>query len=588
MPNENVPQSRSEAARAFVEYLRQHPEAARTDPEALALRFGLDSRLVRQAVARIPHSERMEERAPSRIADHAGWLVSALDTLLDRAATRPVFFEVASFLVAFGLGYAFSLVPFRTGPGLDGSAFRSSVQISAYLVAFGIALILQMGVFYRRRMARFAAFGGLALWALLALPVMIQVWAQYQGENELNRGVQVLIVGLAMFLPGLIYAGCAVLATLAGGYVHLRRSELEWERMSRQELLERYFELQKRLDRSVVTPDEGQAWEAWPGVSTVMHHPVWSAAIIGLASGIAQVGIYFAFGIPAGDNAGPLAFDILLGIKTLAAFVFFGGATFLSGSAGRGMLAAMAYCVSTWLPGLIPLGGFGAPYIARSFLLQTLSLGFHLIIGAILGVGATIQRRAAREHRLQRDDQAMIVSEMLEIQWRLEEDATSVTVLVVDAAKSTAMKVGADPLDVEYSFREYQMWIAECCAMFGGRVHSVAGDGAVVAFGSPSTALAAARRIQTDVVRFNAELNRLPKPFRLRLGLHAGRVAGDLNDVQFSEVIDIAAHVESIAPVAGIAATGAVVSGLNPEEFLPLAREVDGQPVYLTLNPTEA
>ena len=115
----------------------------------------------------------------------------------------------------------------------------------------------------------------------------------------------------------------------------------------------------------------------------------------------------------------------------------------------------------------------------------------------------------------------------------------------------------------------------------------MAGDGAVVAFPDSPRAMGAARRLQTDVGRFNATLNRLPKPFRLRLGLHAGRVAGHLDDVQFTEVIDIAAHVESIAPVGGIAATAAVVTALGEEGFLPLAREVDGQAVSIALVPTE-
>ena len=131
------------------------------------------------------------------------------------------------------------------------------------------------------------------------------------------------------------------------------------------------------------------------------------------------------------------------------------------------------------------------------------------------------------------------------------------------------------------------MWIAESCAIFGGRIHSVAGDGAVVAFSDNVAAMAAARRLQTDVLRFNDTLNRLPKPFRLRLGLHAGRVAGDLNDVQFTEVIDIAAHVEEIAPVGGIAATDTAIEDLGEEGFLPLAHSVDGQAVFIALVPTE-
>ncbi len=176
---------------------------------------------------------------------------------------------------------------------------------------------------------------------------------------------------------------------------------------------------------------------------------------------------------------------------------------------------------------------------------------------------------------------------MLRIQWRLAGQTKNVCVMVVDAARSAEMKAHADALAIEYSFREYQEWIAGISKSLRGRVHSTAGDGAVVSFPNAADALLAAQRLQTDVDRFNREVNRLPSPFRLRIGLHADEVAGDLRKVEFAEVIDVAAHVQGASPVGGIAATEEAIEGLARSEFVPLANEVDGHRVYLALNPTE-
>ena len=119
-------------------------------------------------------------------------------------------------------------------------------------------------------------------------------------------------------------------------------------------------------------------------------------------------------------------------------------------------------------------------------------------------------------------------------------------------------------------------------------MHSTAGDGAVVAFATCEKAFAAAKRLQTDVVRFNREENILTLPFQLRIGLHHGAVSAQIDEVEFTEVIDIAAHVEGRATVGGIAVTNDVIDVLDPAQFIPMAEEVDGKQIYLARNPTES
>jgi class 3 adenylate cyclase len=65
-----------------------------------------------------------------------------------------------------------------------------------------------------------------------------------------------------------------------------------------------------------------------------------------------------------------------------------------------------------------------------------------------------------------------------------------------------------------------------------------------------------------------------------------GPVSGDLKDVQFTEVIDIAAHVQAAAPVRGILMTREVADCLPEESLIPLKEPVDGHEVLLAYNPT--
>ena len=239
---------------------------------------------------------------------------------------------------------------------------------------------------------------------------------------------------------------------------------------------------------------------------------------------------------------------------------------------------------------LIPIGGYGVKHvIAISNLIPNLlGLAAIVIFSGFAGLAGELNERAALRGNVDRNDPAAIMAEMLRIQWRLSEGKQNVCVLVIDAAKSSRMKAEADPLDAEYSFRLYQEWIARICHQFSGKVHSTAGDGAVVAFATCEKAFAAAKRLQTDVVRFNREENILTLPFQLRIGLHHGAVSAQIDEVEFTEVIDIAAHVEGRATVGGIAVTNDVIDVLDPAQFIPMAEEVDGKQIYLARNPTES
>ncbi|HLK16752.1 MAG TPA: hypothetical protein VKT78_18235, partial [Fimbriimonadaceae bacterium] len=76
---------------------------------------------------------------------------------------------------------------------------------------------------------------------------------------------------------------------------------------------------------------------------------------------------------------------------------------------------------------------------------------------------------------------------------------------------------------------------------------------------------------------------RLSRPFKVRIALHMGRVLADLTQVQFSHVIDVAAHVEKVSPVNGMALTQPIVQLLDPSvtDRLEPGPDVDGVVTYL-------
>jgi class 3 adenylate cyclase len=251
------------------------------------------------------------------------------------------------------------------------------------------------------------------------------------------------------------------------------------------------------------------------------------------------------------------------------------------------LIALTLFFAATVAVELIPVYYFGPTYfqylIDSGLLLEGLTRT--LMVAIVVGVGAHIDKRARVRQKLKEHDPAFVVAEIIEIQWRLNPVAGSSCVVVVDVAGSTRMKTDADPLAVEYSFRAFHDFLTKIGARRGGTVVSTAGDAAVLTFQSCPEALYFAKEVQTDIERFNAQTNRLESPFRLRIGVHTGNVSAQLSDVPFNEVIDIAAHVEKEAPVGGIAITQPVADVLQDERVAELKEQVDGQHVYVVLNP---
>jgi len=572
------------AARQLALHLRQNPEDAKRHPDELAEEFGLPATFVANVLSGVQGPVR---RDPWLSKIDLSFFVRTYESatrIWDRLTINPVLFVVVSSLICAGLIYVANSFS-SAGTVSEGT----NIQLRGISGLFAIITLgLHLACYYKRRMARHAMIGALFLWMGLSFFVMITSWLEVRNTTEGLKAGLLLLAAFAMFILCLVYGAIGSASAVLGAYMDLRKQIRNEDRMSRQDLLERYFELQERLDASQRLTPKASIFDSDLGKALLTTGPLWGL-LIGLVLNTLMIVVMVASGIDLMALNTSLNWALLANMVIgLVAFLSYIAAGFFARNAWWGLASSLAISVGGLPPVFVGIQFFHLQYLERNFSVLPFvlaSLGYMVV--TLFGVlGGIVQRSAAKELNLALNDPAAILAEMVRIQWRLSDRTNQVCVMVVDAAKSSEMKSFADPLAVEYSFREYQQLLEELSKDLHGRVHSTAGDGAVIAFETAVEAFAAAKRIQTDIERFNREDNRLQLPFRLRVGLHMGEVVGDLDEVEFTEVIDIAAHVQAAAPVGGIAVTEAVAQHLPLEEFVPLARQVDGQNVLLALNPT--
>jgi class 3 adenylate cyclase len=583
--------SLADSADALLNHLRRNPvDALRPAPE-LATQFRMDPQFVASVLEgiQVKRSQVVKPKGPR--FQGIRQLGTRLSRFIDGMMANPTQFVLWTSLIAV---VTFALInqfgPTKVEVRGAGISFTDGGLFGLMLIAFATHMVC----YFRHGMSRNALKGGAIVWGVTATAFAIGIARSHGTETTGQKLGYMVLASLGLVIISGLYAALGCLFSVAGGYVRSKVSERAEEQLSRQEILQRYFALQERLKegaRERVMEDRlldsslGEFFNRSPFLVASVY-----MAICTLLAMISQsiTGLTRS-SVPT--NSGPVvqAFSLFIQLLVLAlsslGYVAFG---LYSKSIGRAVLVSIAASAISVVVSWVPVGDFGFQnwWNRKEF-------GASLTVGAVFAfvsftaaVGADLQRKASRQRKLHRNDPATVLAEMVRIQLRLAQHGGSICVLVVDAAKSAAMKANADPLTVEYSFREYQEWIEALCERFQGRVHSTAGDGAVVAFPNCPLAFDAARALQSDLARFNAEVNRLSHPFRLRIGMHMGQIVGNLDEVEFTEVIDIAAHVQSAAPIAGIAVTDDVAACMIEESFIPLADEIDGHRVLLAMNPT--
>jgi len=180
---------------------------------------------------------------------------------------------------------------------------------------------------------------------------------------------------------------------------------------------------------------------------------------------------------------------------------------------------------------------------------------------------------------------SVLLERLFALQHQLEAQRRHYCFLSLDVVGSTEMKLGADPLAVEYSFGQFRAWVEGVVRACGGALQATAGDGMMAVFEEDAGALRAARRIQAEIGGFNAGINRLSQPFAVRCGVTAGDVAlepgmplGHLN----SAVVDRAAALQKRGLPGDIVVGGELAAAALVElgGLAPLPEEVHGSPAF--------
>jgi class 3 adenylate cyclase/cytochrome b len=427
--------------------------------------------------------------------------------------------------------------------------------------------------------------------------------AQSQGErplldNALTAGgreerpstvpVEALIV-VGMFVISAAWGGTGILAAIIGSWSVVRREESAVHRLSRQELLARLFDRQSRLAqlarqgrlqrRRTLSAFTSGAYGFW-GLSAILGFV--GGLVLAAATGWMRT-------LAADEDGGFWRVAALAGTIIVMALglVIAGIIGRQANKASKGALGAVVAVGASLFALAVPFPTFGPDYV-RGLAGSPVLVGYVLTaaaVAALLGASGQVEGRAQRLRGLRGDDPALLMADIIRIQRRLAPGRKGVCVAVVDVVGSTRIKAKARPLDIEFSFREYQNLAASTSEMYGGEVISTAGDGAVIAYPSAAQAFEGSRQMLRQLGEFNRSVNRLNSDFRIRIGLHQGQTAADLGEAPYNELIDIAAHVEAKAPSNGIALTEQAAKDLQDEALAEIAEEIDGQRVFFALYP---
>lgn len=222
------------------------------------------------------------------------------------------------------------------------------------------------------------------------------------------------------------------------------------------------------------------------------------------------------------------------------------------------------------------LGSFG---MSKDMFWQ--GVGISMLISSVGWLAAYVQRKTERIWKLQRGDASVLNEEIQRLENSLLRDQSRKCVVAVDVVGSTRMKANADMLVSEWCFREYQQIVTQCVEDEGGQVVNTAGDGVVASFEDPAGALEAAAAVRDRLLVFNARGNRLSEPFQVRIGIDSAEVQGNLAEVQFSQLIDTAAHIEAMTPPGAIGVSQSFMALLPSERATPHGYSTEGMPIFL-------
>jgi len=541
----------------FASYVRDIRDAAAEDPKELSIRFGLPESLVRESL-KVAGTKKDRPERP----DRNGFLI-AISRFCKGCAralrNRPV---VVSALAGLCVATASEIAK-----RMD--QFAGNITLGVTLV-IAFALLVSVNLLIgQARYAILTAFVSVLGW--MSLSIVFQATGPRFGLGQV-----IAMIAVTLFLSGLL-AMFLAMAAILGAFIRIRRETSEEERQDRLQLLQRIFDLQEKL---TTAPTSIVSQSKWQWVESAREKWAIFSACAGLGVGFILLLERIAIGLPMGEQSPQsLAAFGIANFLLMAIVVPMIG--FLTRSIANGFLAGLIFATAKGALDLIHSGPITFPDTLIDFGINAL---FFALVASIGGVAGTIEERAQRNRQLAAADQTTILSEIIRLQKLLQTGSAEIFVMFIDVVKSTKLKAQEDPLKVEASFRAFHDFVGRTVRHYAGSIHSISGDGAVAKFNNASDALEASRALQREIQGFNQVGNRLEQPFRVRIGLHCGQVHGELDQVVFTNVVDVAAHIEKYAPPGGIVVTGQIKEHLPDERFAQLDERVDSHPVFIVLD----
>lgn len=552
-------------------YLRENPDAFSLDPELLATRASVSVATVHRALSSTRQPSR--ESGPNRTDRPRLRCPLFLRNAWIAATNSPAMFVLWTSLGAIVLGWLIN---------------REGARPIANLALVAVVAALHGLCYYRHGSWKVVLKGSAGFYGILVLLSIITAMEAVPDMPVDNLAVfrigQFITIAIAFAFGLAVYVMAGLAFAVLGGYVKVRHQDRRLENLDRQQLIERLFEVQERL-ASISDQGEEAVRPSYriPLVAAVAEAPFVWALLLGAGLNTANVFIQAASGHAPNNfvEASPAEFVAIFAVFacTLVSQTFI---AFVTPRVMQSILVSLCYTLAGVPAMLLPVGGWGFEWYMSNWQQNILwAFSFAFILGVIGGFGGLVEQRHSYNAKLHDNDVDTLLSALFEIQKRLQPDAQEITVMVVDAAQSSLMKAAADPFVAEWSFREYQRFLDQIATRHRGSVFSTAGDGATLTFEVPQDALDAGLEIQEQIQWFNQEVNKLNRDFRLRIGIHCGKVTGDIEQVQYTEVIDIAAHLESECPVGECVISESLLRHLPDLEVQPLDCPVDDLRAYI-------
>ncbi|HTO52405.1 MAG TPA: FHA domain-containing protein [Myxococcota bacterium] len=148
-----------------------------------------------------------------------------------------------------------------------------------------------------------------------------------------------------------------------------------------------------------------------------------------------------------------------------------------------------------------------------------------------------------------------VMEARVDLEARLERDFVRDGSFVdIDIADSYGLKASESrPERVFVSFERFRGYVAQKVEEHTGRILNSNGDEVMAFFVSADAAVGCARALLAALPTWNERENLLERDFRIRIGIHTGRSAVDLQSgVAYSPVLDVAGHLQKNAPIGGV------------------------------------